>query len=133
MGRKKGETILESLGGTEEIYKDGADTGSSDSSNSNLPDTFTPQSHMVDTRDLVEKQDLEAEIDEIQQLGATSEEIQEVAKADLDFLAALIMPLIFKYSFPPVFKSVWTWLLDYVHQARTFPQLALGLPRGFGS
>ncbi len=72
------------------------------------------------------------EADSITQIGAPNEDIQQLAKQDLDFLAALIMPLIFKYCFPPVFKSVWTWLLSYVHTARTFPQLALGLPRGFG-
>jgi hypothetical protein len=70
--------------------------------------------------------------DDVQQLGASTEEIQALAKQDLDFLAALIMPLIFKYCFPKVFKLVWQWLLTYVHQGRTFPQLALGLPRGFG-
>ncbi|RLE96745.1 MAG: hypothetical protein DRJ63_10125 [Thermoprotei archaeon] len=70
--------------------------------------------------------------DTIDQLGASSEEIQSLAKQDLDFLAAIIMPLVFTYCFPPVFKSVWSWLLAYVHQERAFPQLALGLPRGFG-
>jgi len=73
-----------------------------------------------------------AEANEIQQLGATAEEIHNLAKADLDFLAAIIMPTIFTFCFPSVFKSVWSWLLGYVNQARTFPQLALGLPRGFG-
>jgi hypothetical protein len=72
------------------------------------------------------------EKEEVQQLGASSDEIQALAKQDLDFLAALIMPLVFKYCFPPVFLSVWQWLVSYVHQERTFPQLALGLPRGFG-
>jgi len=72
------------------------------------------------------------EADKVQQLGFSSDEVQKLAKQDLDFLAALIMPLIFTYCFPPVFKSVWAWLIDYVSQARTFPQLALGLPRGFG-
>lgn len=69
---------------------------------------------------------------EVQQLGATTEEIHNLAKVDLDFLAALIMPTIFTFCFPSVFKSVWTWLLGYVVQLRAFPQLALGLPRGFG-
>ena len=73
------------------------------------------------------------EVDEVTQLGASSEEIRALAKGDLDFLAALIMPLVFKFCFPPVFKKgVWTWLLSFIHTARTFPQLALGLPRGFG-
>jgi hypothetical protein len=70
--------------------------------------------------------------EDVTQIGAPSEEIQMVAKGNLDFLAGLLMPLIFVFKFPPVFKSVWTWLLSYVAQPRTFPQLALGLPRGFG-
>lgn len=70
--------------------------------------------------------------DEVAQLGATSEEVQKAAKYDLDFLAGLIMPLVFTFCFPPVFKAVWEWMLGYVNQDRTFPQLALGLPRGFG-
>ena len=68
----------------------------------------------------------------VAQIGTSSEEAQNLAKADLDFLAALVMPLVFTYCFPPVFKAAWQWLLDYIHQNREFPQLALGLPRGFG-
>ena len=70
--------------------------------------------------------------EQVQTLGASADEIQALAKQDLDFLAALVMPLIFTYCYPPVFKAVWQWLLDYIAQHRTFPQLALGLPRGFG-
>lgn len=102
------DTILESLGGTEnEVTK--KSTGFQ-----NVEDATLPVAN------------------EIQQVGASSQEIQKLAKSDLDFLAALIMPTIFTFCFPPVFKSVWTWLLGYVQQVRVFPQLALGLPRGFG-
>jgi len=59
-------------------------------------------------------------------------EVQENAKNSLDFLAALALPLVFKYLFPPVFKQIWAWLLIYVHKTRDFSQLAIGLPRGFG-
>lgn len=59
-------------------------------------------------------------------------EVATMARESLDFLAALAMPTIFKYFFPPVFLSVWNWLLEYVHKTRDFSQLALGLPRGFG-
>jgi hypothetical protein len=69
---------------------------------------------------------------DVQQVGASADQIQKVSKADLDFLAALLMPTIFQFYFPPVFKSVWAWLIGYVEQHRVFPQLALGLPRGFG-
>ena len=67
-----------------------------------------------------------------EQLAASPEQVHDLAKQDLDFLAALIMPTVFAYCFPAVYKEgVWAWLLSYVHQNRTFPQLALGLPRGF--
>lgn len=61
-----------------------------------------------------------------------SQQVHDLAKNDMDFFGALAMPLIFKYCFPPVFKSVWQWLLVYVNKQRDFSQLALGLPRGFG-
>lgn len=59
-------------------------------------------------------------------------EVEKSARESLDFLAALAMPLVFRYLFPSVFKSMWTWLLSYVHKVRDFSQLAIGLPRGFG-
>lgn len=69
---------------------------------------------------------------EIEEIGASAQEIKNLARVDLDFLAAIIMPTVFKFCFPPVFKSVWEWLVSYVSLPRAFPQLALGLPRGFG-
>ena len=59
------------------------------------------------------------------------DQVTESAKNDLDFLAALATPETFKYLFPPVYKSIWQWLLTYIHKKRDFSQLALGLPRGF--
>jgi hypothetical protein len=59
------------------------------------------------------------------------DQVQESAKNSLDFLAALATPETFKYLFPPVYQSIWSWLLQYVHKSRDFSQLALGLPRGF--
>lgn len=60
------------------------------------------------------------------------DETEKAAKESLDFLAALAMPAVFKYLFPPVFKQIWFWLLSYVDRSRDFSQLAIGLPRGFG-
>jgi hypothetical protein len=65
------------------------------------------------------------------QVAFQIDQVQLSAKNDLDFLAALATPETFKYLFPPVYKSVWQWLLTYVHKSRDFSQLALGLPRGF--
>lgn len=61
-----------------------------------------------------------------------TQEVQDSAKASLDFLAALCMPIVFRYLFPATFKSIWHWLLESVHKQRDFSQLAIGLPRGFG-
>lgn len=68
----------------------------------------------------------------VQEVAASTTEIHETAKGSLDFLAAMIMPLVFEFAFPPVFQAVWKWLLEYAETPRIFPQLALGLPRGFG-
>lgn len=110
----KKESLIDSLGGPAE--KD-------------LPMSFVsgePNTEQLD-------HNLGAPEGEVQEIGASSEEVQQLAKQDLNFLAALIMPTVFKYDFPAVFKEgVWNWLLGYVHQERVFPQLALGLPRGFG-
>lgn len=66
------------------------------------------------------------------EISVSTQEVSNAAKGDLDFLAALAMPEIFSYRFPPVFLSVWQWLLSYTVKVRDFSQLALGLPRGFG-
>ena len=68
----------------------------------------------------------------IAEIAANNEEIYTSARDSLDFLAALAMPAVFKYLFPAVFISVWTWLTEYIQKPRDFSQLALGLPRGFG-
>ncbi len=115
--KHKKEDLLESLGGApdpteEQIRK------------ANLPVGFSPSQDSAPASGTL--------VDEIAQIGASSDEIQALAKQDLDFLGALVMPLVFKFCFPSVFKEgVWPWLLEYINQNRTFPQLALGLPRGF--
>lgn len=70
-------------------------------------------------------------LDAIQEASFNTQEVQELARNDLDFLAALIMPTVFRFCFPPVLKAVWQWLLAETFKPRSFPQLALGLPRGF--
>jgi len=67
-----------------------------------------------------------------QEVAFKTQEVQDTARQDLNFLAAIAIPEHFKFAFPAVFISVWLWLLDWVAKPRTFPKLALGLPRGFG-
>lgn len=68
----------------------------------------------------------------ISEVSLDATQVNDLARASLDFLAALALPTVFKYLFPPVFIAVWNWLLLYVNKTRDFSQLALGLPRGFG-
>lgn len=58
-------------------------------------------------------------------------QVHQLARNNLDFLAALAMPESISFDFPITYQSVWQWLLNYVFLPRTFPKLALGLPRGF--
>lgn len=67
-----------------------------------------------------------------QEINASQQEVHDMAKNSLDFLAALAMPTVFQFLLPPVFKIVWNWLLGYIHKERDFSKLVLGLPRGFG-
>jgi len=68
---------------------------------------------------------------EIPETAFQIDQVQESARNSLDFLAALATPETFRYLFPPVYQSIWSWLLQYVSKNRDFSQLALGLPRGF--
>lgn len=60
-----------------------------------------------------------------------TDQVHELAKNSLDFLAALVLPTVFRYFFPDLYQAAWNWLLSYIHKTRDFSQLALGLPRGF--
>lgn len=68
----------------------------------------------------------------VNDIQASTQEIQEASRTSLDFLAALAMPNNYLFAFPPVFLAIWSWLIEYVFKVRDFSQLALGLPRGFG-
>ena len=86
----------------------------------------------IGAADLGFEQSNPGEIDTVQETAFNTSEVEQLAKESLDFLAALAMPVVFRYIFPPVFKSIWNWLLSYAHKVRDFSQLAIGLPRGFG-
>jgi hypothetical protein len=69
---------------------------------------------------------------ELVEAAFQANEVADLARTSLDFLAALCIPQVFEYFFPPIFLSIWSWLTSYVQKERDFSQLALGLPRGFG-
>jgi hypothetical protein len=102
------------------------------------PETFTSTSAPAPlppiTTPSLESRDTSGEdtFNSVQEYGVSVEDIRNVASQNLDFLAALAAPLSFTLNFPPVFLNVWSWLLEFIAKPRSFPQLALGLPRGFG-
>lgn len=69
---------------------------------------------------------------ELVNTSADAAEIAEAAKQDMNFLSALAMPDVFEYNWPRIMVAVWAWLLQEIAKHREFPQMALGLPRGFG-
>lgn len=75
-----------------------------------------------------------------QEVAYNAQEVAEVAKESPDFLAALAMPTIFEYYWPPEYIGIWNWLRQLAEASRSsgaaveelFTRLAIGLPRGFG-
>lgn len=57
-------------------------------------------------------------------------QVKELAEKELNFLAGLLMPTVFKYFFPPILLGAWALLTREVVKVRTFSQIALGIPRG---
>jgi hypothetical protein len=86
-----------------------------------LPTTYSGESALPDPN--FESETAESVFD--------ADQARALAKDSLDFLAALLLPTVFKYLFPDIFKSIWAWLCESVHKTRDFSQLAIGLPRGF--
>lgn len=60
------------------------------------------------------------------------EEAYGAAKSDLNFLAALALPTVFQYLYPPLFLAAWNLMVTAAFKVRDFTQLVLGIPRGFG-
>lgn len=69
---------------------------------------------------------------DLQPTNAESAEIANAAMLDLDFLTALAMPDVYEFGWPRILQAVWAWLLQEIARPRAFPNMALGLPRGFG-
>lgn len=69
---------------------------------------------------------------EQQELSVDREQVIALARADLNMLAGLAVPHMFKYAFPPILLAAWMLLTQTVIKPRDFAQIALGIPRGFG-
>lgn len=65
-------------------------------------------------------------------VGVSRDEAVSFAKTDLNFFAALCIPDVFEFDFPPVFLAIWQMLTDGASKPIGQDRLAIGLPRGFG-
>lgn len=72
------------------------------------------------------------EEDKVQHIAADALDMIELAKRDPDILSALSMEDAWEFGWPPVFLSIFFWVVQRAHKVRDFSQLAIGLPRGFG-
>lgn len=77
-------------------------------------------------------QNQEAGYESGEEVNVLQNEAYEAAKTNMDFLAAMAMPDVYRYAFPDIYtKGIWPLLLHFMVMTRDFTQLALGLPRGF--
>ena len=58
------------------------------------------------------------------------EQVKQLAKTDLNFLAGLAMPTVFRHLFPPVLLAAWQLITNLAYKVDDFSKLALGIPRG---
>jgi hypothetical protein len=69
--------------------------------------------------------------DPIKEVSVKTDEVKALVQNSLDFLAGLVMPTVFKYCFPSIYKQIFTALIQAANKSRDFTQIAIGLPRGF--
>lgn len=82
--------------------------------------------------DTQEQADIAEQYDPLVQANFDQAQVFELAEVSLDFLAALALPTVTEYPFPPLFLALWELVKGELHKSREFFKLALGLPRGFG-
>lgn len=52
-------------------------------------------------------------------------------QASLDFLAAVALPEVYRFPFPPIFHAIWQLLCDAMTLQDGEEHIAIGIPRGF--
>lgn len=68
----------------------------------------------------------------LQEVKVTVADVIQQSRENLNFLAALATPEVFKFNYPVILLGVWGLLLEYAVKTRDFSKILLGLPRGFG-
>lgn len=77
------------------------------------------------------KQESAVKGDDLSDASFQRDELLEACRTSVNFLAAVAMPTIFKFEFPPVLLAAWQLLVNGASSPiKLFPQIALGIPRG---
>lgn len=71
-----------------------------------------------------------ASAEELPEVAYNRANVEEQAKANLNFLAALAMPGVFTCLYPDILLAAWQLLTEKCELVRDFSKLALGIPRG---
>ena len=66
------------------------------------------------------------------ELGTDRDAAILAAKQDLNWLAALAIPEVFQFPYPPIFLAIWQMFQTAVEKKKGKDHLAIGIPRGFG-
>lgn len=74
----------------------------------------------------------EAPPDDSAVVTTTIKEVADAARQDFNFFAALCIPEVFKFNFPPELVSIFQILVQCFGKDRDFTKIALALPRGHG-
>jgi hypothetical protein len=83
-------------------------------------------------RQIDEENSPDTSIEVLQEASYNREEVINAARSNLNMLAGLAMPTIFRYWFPPVLLAAWSLLVQSVDKLHDFTRIALGIPRGHG-
>jgi hypothetical protein len=80
----------------------------------------------------LEKEKFNAEEPEsVSEAAFDSQQVRTLAETELNMLAGLAIPTVFKFLFPKMYLLIWQLLTQAALASRKFIQIALGIPRGF--
>lgn len=80
----------------------------------------------------IQKEQFNAEEDDnVSEASFDSQQVRAIAETELNMLAGIAIPTVFKYMFPRMYLLIWQLLTQAATTTKQFIQIALGIPRGF--
>lgn len=89
------------------------------------------QSQQIEKDILASKSLAGEDEDLLSEAAYDSSQIRILAENDLNMLAGVAIPTVFKYLFPSMYIAIWQLLTQAAFKSKEFVQIALGIPRGF--